>query len=157
MMTRIFPRAIDNLYRGQWIGLGLFVLFVLVKLLQSVNSILNPRDIMIGADAIPLDTYGVDAAQMAILLFVLLAWSQLVLALTALIALVRYRAMIPLLFLIFLVEHLGRRALIMFNPTERAEGVSVGLYVNVALAIVLLLGFLLSIWTRRAHRQRAEA
>lgn len=59
--------------------------------------------------------------------------------------------MIPLLFLAFLTEHALRRALVMLNPIERAAGTPVGVYVNLALAAVLVTGLLLSVWTRRKH------
>jgi hypothetical protein len=86
---------------------------------------------------------------------VLLSWSQLAVTFAPLVVLVRYRAMIPLMLLILLVEHLGRRALIMLNPTERAEGVSIGFYINVALAAVLLAGLALSVWRRRTAKEFA--
>jgi hypothetical protein len=148
---RIFPRTIDNVYRGQWPGLGLFALFVAVKMIMGVNSMINTRAIATGADGIPLDSYGAGGADAVLSLFSLLALSQLMLALVGLIALVRYRAMIPLLFLVFLTEHLARRALVALNPIDRPEGAPIGLYINLALAAVLLIGFVLSIWTRRSH------
>jgi uncharacterized membrane protein len=154
-MTPLFPRSIDNTYRGQWPGLALFVLFIAVKLVMGVNSIVNTRAVVTGADGIPLDSYGAGGADAVLSLFALLALGQLTLALLGIIALVRYRAMIPLMFLVFLAEHLARRALLALNPIDRPEGAQIGLYINLALAAVLLIGLLLSRWTRRAHRGAA--
>lgn len=154
-MNPLFPRTIDNIYRGQWPGLALFVLFITVKLMMSVNSIVNTRGVATGADGIPLDGYGAGGAEAVLSLFALLALDQLTLAFLGVIALVRYRAMIPLTFLIFLVEHLGRRALLALNPIDRPDGAPIALYINLALAAVLLIGLLLSLWTRRAHRSVA--
>lgn len=147
----IFPRTLDNVYRGQWPGLWLFVLFLALKLLMSVNSILNTRTVAEGADGIPLDTYGGDGAAMVLLLFSLLSWSQLVMALFAVLVLLRYRAMVPLMFVIFLVEHLGRRVVLAMHETERGDGASIGFYINFGLSVLLVIGFLLSIWPRRAR------
>ncbi len=151
-MTSLFPRTIDNVYRGQWLGLALFVLFLAVTLIKGTNSILNTRAVVTGADAIPLDSYGAASAEAVLSLFALLSVGPLVLVLLSLIVLVRYRAMIPLMFLVFLAEYWGRRALLALNPIDRPEGAPIGLYINLALAAVLFIGLLLSLWTRRAHR-----
>jgi hypothetical protein len=157
MFARVFPRVIDNVYRGQWLGLALFVVFVALTLVKSVNSILNTRAVVTGADGIPLDSYGAAGAETVLSLFSLLSVGPLVLALLAVIALVRYRAMIPLLFLAFFTEHAIRRALAALNPIDRPEGAPVGFYINLALAAILALGFVLSVWTRRAHRDGGRA
>lgn len=117
---------------------------------DGVNSIINTRTIVTGADGIPLDAYGPGGAQAVLSLFALLALGQLTLAVVGVIALVRYRAMIPLVFLIFLAEHLARRGLLALNPIDRTDGAPIGLYINLALAAVLLAGLVLSTW--RAHR-----
>jgi hypothetical protein len=153
MLTSIFPRTIDNTYRGQWLGLAFFCLVLAIKLIMSVNSIANTRSVLTGADGIPLDAYGADGAQAVLSLFGVLALSQLALASVALIALVRYRAMVPLMLLVLLVEHCARRVFLMLNPIERADGAPVGFYINLAIAAALLIGFSLSIWTR--HRRDA--
>jgi len=150
MMGRIFPRAIDNVYRGQWAGLGVFALYITLKLIMSANSIANTRGVITGADGIPLDAYGIAGAQAITSLVVLLAISQLGLITVALIALVRYRAMVPLMFVVLFAEHISRRAAIALNPIERS-GESPGGYINLALTALLLIGLVLSIWTRRAH------
>ncbi|MGQ0534395.1 MAG: hypothetical protein ACT4OF_17140 [Caulobacteraceae bacterium] len=153
MLNRIFPRAIDNGYRGHWPALWLFGLFIGVKLIMSVNSIVNTRQIATGADGIPLETYGADGAEAVLSLFALLAWGQLMLVLLGLIALARYRAMVPLMFLLLLTEHLGRRALLALHPIAGAEGPPIGLYINLALAAVLLIGFVLSILDARPRSE----
>lgn len=152
MLSRLVPPVIDNTYRGQWLGLVLFVLFLALKLIMSVNSILNTEAVAVGADGIPLESYGAEAAAEVVSLFRLLAWSQFMLVVWGLIALVRYRALVPLTILVLLTEHLGRRVLIAVNATEPPDGVTIGFYINLALSIVLLLGLALSLWTRRAHR-----
>lgn len=147
-MNRVFPSAIDNSFRGQWPALVLFGLFLALKLLMSVNSILNAETVITGADGIPLESYGAGAAAV-VSLFRLLALGQFMFVVLGVIALVRYRAMIPLLFLIFLAEHLGRRALLALYPIDRPDGTPVGFYINLGLAGVLVIGFLLSIWGKK--------
>lgn len=150
-MRLLFPRAIDNVYRGQWPSFVLFVLFLALTLIKSLNSMLNTRSVATGADGIPIDTYGPGGAEAVLTLFALTSVGPLMLVLLGLIALARYRAMIPLLFLAFLTEHALRRALVMLNPIERPAGTPIGFYINLALAAVLVTGLLLSVWTRRKH------
>jgi hypothetical protein len=146
---RIFPGQIDNAYGGSRAAVVLLALFVAIKLIMSFNSLTNARAVLTGADAMPLEAFGAEGAQAVVSLFMLLAWSQLMLALLAIVVLVRYRAMIPLMLLVLLIEHGGRRALIALNPVERSEATPVGLYINIGLAVVLLLGLVLSLIQRR--------
>lgn len=146
MLSRVFPKTIDNTYRGLWPGLVLFGLLLFVKAAMGTNSIINTANIASGADGIPLDQYGVGGAQAVLALFALIGFATLILVLLCVIALVRYRAMIPLMFLVLLIEHAGRRALIMANPIERADGgAPIAFYINLGLTIALVLGFLFSI------------
>ena len=145
MLERIFPRQIDNSYRGHRLGLWLLGLFVASKLIMSTNSILNTRVVAMGADGIPLDSYGAGGAETVIRLFSLLAVGQFVLALLGLLALVRYRAMVPLVFLLLLADHLGRRVVGMIHPVESAGGPPAGLYITLALLAVLIAGLGLSL------------
>jgi hypothetical protein len=56
--------------------------------------------------------------------------------------------MIPLVYLLLLAEHLGRRVVGMIHPVEGPPGPSVGLYINLALLAVLILGLGLSLLPR---------
>lgn len=150
MINRIFPKQFDNAYRGSPLALWLFALFLLLRLAMSVNSLINTRTVAMGGDGIPLDSYGAGGAEAVLLLFALLGLSHLAPVVLGIIALIRYRAMIPLTYLLLLMEMAGRRAFIMANPIERiGEASPVGLYINVALLAALAIGFVLSIQTRR--------
>lgn len=43
MFDRLFPKQFDNLYRGHWLGLVLFMLVVTVKALQGIVSLLSTQ------------------------------------------------------------------------------------------------------------------
>jgi hypothetical protein len=148
VLNRILPNKIDNVFRGHRLALWLFGLFVALKLVMGTNSALNARSVASGADGIPIDDLG-SAGDYVVRLFALLGFGGFVLALLALLVLIRYRAMVPLLFLVFLVEMLGRRGLATFYPMPQpASGTSVGVYINLGLLLVLVLGLALSLLGR---------
>ena len=141
----LFPKLIDNDFRGHWLALGLFGLFVALRLVMGANSAINARAVASGADGIPVDGLG-SAGDIVVRLFALQGFSTFVLALLALLVLIRYRAMVPLLFLVFLVELLGRRGLAVLNPmAQPANGTPVGSYINLGLLLILVVGLALSL------------
>ena len=120
---------------------------------MNVNSIVNTHSIATG-DGYALDSYGTGGAEAVLLLFAIDSVGPLVMTLLSAIVLVRYRAMIPLMYLLFLAEHIGRRTIVTLNPIERTGDSSVGLYINLALLVVLLVGFVLSLLDRRNVLER---
>lgn len=153
MLQRIFPMPVDNRFDGQRAALWLLGLYIALKLLMSVNSILNTASVAAGVDRIPLEAYGPAAAQTVLMLFALTSLGQLMLAIVSLTVLVRYRAMIPFVFVLLLVEHLARRMIIDSYAVERADGSPAGGYLNLGLAALLTAGLVLSlIRARRGQR-----
>jgi hypothetical protein len=156
MITRLFPKTIDNDYRGSFIALVLFLPVLAMKTLIGFNvSGLNPyvdtRRILISADGVPLDSFGAAAAEQVI--FSSASWGLALLLLCALtiVALIRYRSMIPMLILLFAAEQIGRKAIGIkaFGPPETAAEPTFGFYINWAFTIALVLAFLLSLSERR--------
>ncbi len=150
MLERLLPRAIDNRFAGHRAALWLLGLYVALKLVMSLNSIFNTASVASGADGFLLESYGGEGARAVLMLFALVAVGQLALALVGVLALVRYRAMVPLVFLLLLAEHAARRVVVDSYAVER--GASAGFWVNVALAAVLVAGLSLSMWKSRGLR-----
>lgn len=146
MLNRIFPKTFDNSYRGHWLGIALFVPIVLGKAIQGVESIFNTRNVLVGADGIPLDRFDAAGAATVLAMFALLGFYLLILPLQSLVALIRYRAMIPFLYLMLLIVQLGSRLLLTLNPIART-GTPIGIYVNLIILGMTVLGFALSLTT----------
>ena len=145
MIERLFPRQADNRFEGHPAALWLLGLLLFVKLAMSLNSILNTREVAVGADGIPLDSFGAEGARQVLLLFALMAVGHLFIELVALVALVRYRALVPFIYLVLLGEHLTRRAVARSYSVPGAESTDVALIVNYGLLAAMLLGLLLSL------------
>lgn len=151
MLNRLFPKQLDNRFGGHRAALWLLGLFIALKLVMSVNSILNTATVATGADGIPLDSFGPAAVREVLMLFALLALGQLALAAIALTVLIRYRAMVPFIYLVLLGESLARRFIVQSYEVVRTETVAVGRYVTFGLLALLTLGLILSLLATRSH------
>jgi hypothetical protein len=152
MWTRIFPRQFDNSYRGHWLGIWMLGVVTVMKALQGTVSVLHTRNVLTGADGIPLDSYGAASAETVIALMALLGFCHLMIALQSAVALIRYRAMIPLMLLVQLIVQSGGRVLLLVNPIARTSeqavvyaGHPIGFYINHALLAMTAIGLALSL------------
>ena len=93
---------------------------------------------------IPLDSYSSEAAQAIITLMALWGLSQILLAVIYLITILRYKSLIPLMYLLIVIEYLGRHFIIIFNPIETL-GTAPGATVNLIMAPIALILMLLAI------------
>lgn len=147
MFEQILPRHVDNAYRGHALALWIFGLVLLLKTGIALGSIFNGRGAAQNADGIPLDTFGSGGANAVLTLFAIWGLAQLVFSVLGVLALTRYRGMIPLLFALFLLEHLARRLILLARPIART-GTPSGFYINLALIGLMALGLALSLWRR---------
>ena len=140
----LLPERLDNTHRGHKVALWLLSLIVLMRVVMSLNSILNGRHVASSADGIPLETYMPAAAQTAVSLFALLGFSNLMICLVCVLVLARYRSAVPLMFTLLLLQYLGGRLLLHYLPIVRT-GTPPGLYVNLSLLVLMIVGFVLSL------------
>lgn len=153
MFDRLLPRHIDNTYHGHKLAQWLFALIVLMKSAVSINSIFNGYSVAVSADGIPLDTFTPAGTQAVVSAFAAWGLAQLVICLLCLLVLARYRAMLPFMFALLLLEHLSRRLLFRVMPIVRT-GTPPGFYVNLILLTLMVFGLVLSL--RRRDGRRAK-
>jgi len=147
LFKQLFPGTIDNNYRGRKIALWLFSVVLLLKIVMSVNSIFNGYSVATSADGIPLDTYPTAAAQTILSLWAVLGLSRFMLCLICLLALIRYRSMVPLMFALLLMEQLSRYLILQRIPIIRTGSPPAG-YINLILLALMIVGLTLSLWRR---------
>lgn len=143
--TAMFPERLDNTYRGRKLALWFFGVVVAIKTLQMVLSLALARNTLRNADGIPLDSYPAGAAATILSLSSLLAFTYLLLCFISIVVLLRYRRAVPLLFAMFLVDYFGRRVIFYFLPISRVGAPPAGT-VNLVLLLLMLIGFVLSVW-----------
>ena len=106
-----------------------------MKTAIALGTIFNGRTAAQTADGIPLDSFGVAGAAAVVSLFAIWGLAQFVISLIGVLALVRYRAMVPLMLALFLFEHVAKRVIFLVMPIPR-DGTAPGLYINLALLAV---------------------
>ena len=148
MVNDLLPRSVDNAYRGPTLALWLFGLLILMKSVIGVNSILNGAAVMSTADGIALDTYPAAAAQNLVGFWALVGLAHVIIGALGVVVLIRYRSMIPLMFVLLMLQHLGGRLILQFHPIVRT-GEPPAAAINATLLILMMGGFALSLWRRR--------
>ena len=146
-LNQIFPQRIDNTYRGHPLALWLFMPVVVMKTGIALGTIFNGRGAAQGADGIPLDRFGASGAEAVVALFAIWGLSQLVFSVLGVLALTRYRGMIPFMFVLLLIEHLARRWILLVKPIART-GTPPGIYINLVLLVLMIVGLALSLRSR---------
>ena len=153
MLNRLLPRQVDNRFGGHRAALWLLGLLIFVKLAMSLNSIFNTESVAAGADGIPLASFGPAAAREVLLLFALVALGHLTITLIALAALIRWRALVPFLYLVSLAELIARRFIVESNALERAASSPVAWYVTWGVMGLVTLGLALSLLPGRTAKR----
>ena len=154
MLIQLLPQRIDNTHRGHWLGLWLFAVVIIMKGGIGLGTIFNGRSAAIDADGIPLDSFGSAGADAFVSLFAAWGLSQVMLNLIGLLALIRYRALVPFMFALLLLEHLCRKLIFLVLPLARSESAP-GFYINLGIVAVMVAGLILSLRSQDDLRSAA--
>ena len=119
------------------------IVIVFLKAGMGLTSIFASRLAAQNAHRVPLDAFSPIAAQFLFSALARAGISTLVVALFCLLVLIRYRALIPVTYILILVEHAGRAFL--FLRESAITGVSSALIVNFVLLLLTVLGLCLSL------------
>ena len=159
MLSRLFPRQIDNFYQGHVLALWLFVPVLALKTAMGfnvggLNPFISSRFILGAADGVPVDAYPADAA--AHLVFTFAAWGSalFLFALLGWIVLVLYRAMLPLMILVLSLEQIWRMVLsrtMLPHHAVASAAIPISTLINWGFAVLLLLALVLSLLNARSR------
>ncbi|HEX5275210.1 MAG TPA: hypothetical protein VFW34_08035 [Candidatus Rubrimentiphilum sp.] len=149
-LPSLLPRVADNDYKGFKIALWLFGAVVLLKAIVGINSTWMGYSVASNADGIPLNTFPAEASREIVVLFAVMGVSQLAICLICAMVLIRYRALIPFMFAVLLLEFLGRTLVRYLLPVSTAA--APGSWVTLALFVLIVAGFALSLFHRPGAR-----
>lgn len=154
-MKRILPAQFDNRFQGNVSALWIFALVTTMTLAQSAVHLFTSDG---GAQAIahiPLDTYSGGAAQSLAALYARLGLWQFLMGVLCLVALRRYRAMIPLLHVVLVLGYVAQWGVAYLKPTVTA-GVSGASAPAVVLTTLGIVGLVLSLRGQGYQIARAD-
>ena len=120
-----------------------------VTLWRSQHHITAPDGGAQSIATIPLDTYTQGGAEAVVAVFALWGLAQLAMALIMLLACIRYKAIIPLLWLFIFFEYAGRFVVLQYKPIETIS-TAPGANANIIFPFVALAMLALSLWPRKA-------
>ena len=136
----LFPKTADNNYKGSKFALWVFTILAIVSLVRSLIHFLAPDG---GAGSIA----GLDlskGAENIIFSFGLWGLSQLIYAFIQLLVAFRYRALIPLFYVILLLETLGRMLIGKIKIPVLLHGTPPGGIANYIMIPLVIIMFILS-------------
>lgn len=139
MLNHVFPQKADNDYQGKPIALWVFAAITIVTIARSLVHIIAPDGGAQSIATIPLETYTDAGARTVVLMFAYWGISQLLMGFVYLLVLIRYRAMIPLMYLLMAAEYGLRLLMGWLKPIETVETApgAVGNYAFIPLALVM--------------------
>jgi len=136
----LFPKTITNEFPGHKLVLYVFYVLTAFSLFRAMLHLFSRDGGAQSVATIPLDTYSAGPAATLIGIFSLWGMSQLVIALIYLMASLRYRAMIPLLYILLVVENLGSLLFYFMKPIETSGAApgDITYYVFIILGLIML-------------------
>jgi hypothetical protein len=140
----VLPKKINNTYQGRKIALYLFYLFTIMTVVRSLIHVFAPDGGAQTIATIPLDSFSNEGASAVILIFSLWGLSQLIMGMFYVIVCLRYKSLIPLMYLFILFEYLMRLILGVLKPIE-TTGTAPGAIINFIFPPLVIILFLLSL------------
>ncbi len=147
MMKRLLPKSADLRYEGNRIAGWLFLLLAIVSMGRSLIHLFAPDG---GAGSIAGIDLSQGGEQSIIFAFGLWGLSQVIYAVFQLLVALRYRSLIPLMYLILAFETVGRMAVGAMKPPVMLHAAPGGIanYIMLPLAVLMLV---LSLRNGKAH------
>ena len=146
----LLPAKADNTIRGMKFPVYVFALIAIISTVRSLIHLLAPDG---GAGSIAGMDLSVAGASGIIFAFALWGSSQLIYALIQLIVVIRYRSLVPLMYVLLILEILLRIFVGYTKPVTFAHTPpgAIANYIFLPLALIMLV---VSLWSaRRQHRR----
>ncbi len=144
MFNKILPDTIDDTFKGNKIALWFFYLITAVTVGRSCIHIFKYDGGAQSIATIPLDTFTEGGAAVVILIFAYWGLSQLMFGIIQVIVAFKYKSLIPLMYLMLVLEWAGRFVISSFKTLE-TTGQAPGGIGNIVLPFVCFIMFFLSI------------
>ena len=153
MINILFPKIANNTFNGHKLALWSLFLYVTKSIFAGLVHMFVSDGGAQSIGSVSLDSFTKGGADSVITMFGLWGLEQFVIGLIALIILLRYKSLIPLLWGIYAIEYLGRSLSHLFTPGLVTESVPPGLVVDTVLVPLAIIMFLFSIYTTKKNTE----
>jgi hypothetical protein len=135
---RVFPKQLDNSFRGNRIAVIVFALITVFTLVRSCIHIFAPDG---GASSIAGINTSVEGGSNIISMFAFWGLAQLLVGFVYLVVFFRYKGLIPFMYILILVEYSGRVLIGMAKPliVSNTPPGAIGDYILIPIAILMLI------------------
>lgn len=135
---RVFPKLADSNFRGYKIAEVVFILITAATIIRSCIHMLAPDG---GAGTIAGINTSVAGGPNIISIFALWGLSQLLMGFVYLTVFLRYKSLIPLMYILIILEYAGRIAIGHYKPlvVSHTPPGAIGDYIIVPIAIIMLI------------------
>lgn len=148
MIKYLFPDSIDNEYKGNKVPFYLLYPVTVFTVIRSIIHLVSPDGGAQSIATIPLHLYVKNASDTIIHLFAEWGLSQLLFGLLYIGVLIKYKSLIPLMYLFLVIEYSSRLLMGFYKPFE-LEGYAPGGIGNYFLVPLFILMFILSLKNNR--------
>ncbi len=148
MLEKLFPKTIDDQYRGMAIAKWMFVAMAILTVGRSLAHMFLPDGGAQSIATIALDAFSPDASAGIVGIFAYWGLSQLLFGLLYVLVLWRYQSLIPLMWAFIFIEWIGRLLLGFYKPIETVD-TAPGAVGNMIFPFVALVMLVLSLQERK--------
>ena len=136
--NRVFPKQLDNSFRGNRIAVVVFALITVFTLVRSCIHIFAPDG---GASSIAGINTSVEGGSNIISMFAFWGLAQLLIGLVYVVVFFRYKSLIPFMYILIIIEYSGRVLIGMAKPliVSQTPPGAIGDYILIPLAILMLI------------------
>lgn len=151
MLEKLFPKTIDNDYRGLSFAKWVFVAMTVLTIARSLAHIFLQDGGAESIATIPLDSFSSAASAVVIGMFAQWGLTQLMFGLLYVIVLWRYQSLIPLMWLFMAFEWTGRLFVGFAKPMETV-GTAPGAIGNLIFPVLTLIMLVLALKERQSDQ-----
>ena len=149
MLEKILPEKVDNTFPGYKFAAYAFLGFIIFTVARSLAHMFLPDG---GAESIATIDLSLGGAEVIIGVFAKWGLSQLLMAGLYIIVYIRYKSLIPLMYIIIIAEYVGRICMGLLKPFETV-GTPPGAIGNLIIIPLATILFIFSIRTERFRLQ----
>ncbi len=146
MIEKLFPKTVDNNYKGHWLAKWLLIFYVAKSFVAGSIHMFAADGGAQSIGSVALDQFSQGGADSVVTVFGLWGMEQMVIGFIGVIMLWRYKALIPMMALVYVVEYIGRITSHFYTPGLVTAHTPPGAMMDIILVPLTVVMLVLSLW-----------